>query len=195
MNKNENSWPEDRIVPPIDQSIDLSEPYKNVENRYYSRFFHKQDDSQDQIVLIHTNRICLVSLAPNHPVIKEKKVIKNLNFQVSQNCDRLKNKVTGKGKKGGQGLDEKSILCFLECESGETFTIRSCVKGKLIAINQKVVENPNLILEKSAGEAHLAIILTKIPDGITDLKSRLLTEEDYFTKCQDKMTNQLDNTQ
>ena len=59
MTKNENSWPEDRIVPPIDQSIDLSEPYKNVENRYYSRFYHKQEDSQDQIVLVHTNRICL----------------------------------------------------------------------------------------------------------------------------------------
>lgn len=130
-----------------------------------------------------------MSLAPNHPVIKEKKVIKNLNFQVSQNCDRLKNKVTGKGKKGGQGLDEKSILCFIECESGEIFTIRSCVKGKLVGINQKVVENPGLILEKSAGEAHLAIILTKIPDGITDLKSRLLTEEDYLSQCQEKTIN------
>ena len=125
---------------------------------------------------------------PHLLVIKEKKVIKKLNFQVSQNCDRLKNKVSGKGKKGGQGLDERSILCFIECESGETFTIRSCVKGKLVAINQKVVETPNLILEKSPGEAHLAIILTKIPDGITDLKSRLLSEEEYLSKCSNQAT-------
>ena len=113
-----------------------------------------------------------------------------MNFQVSKNCDRLKNKVSGKGKKGGQGLDEKAILCFIECESGETYTIRSCIKGKLVAINQKVVENPQLILEKSPGEAHLAIILTKIPDGIAELKSRLLSEEEYLSKCNDQTTKQ-----
>merc|ERR1711899_708794 len=167
------------MVPPIEKSIDLSVPYKKVEDRYYSRYYSANQDDEEghQVISVHTNRICLVSLAANHPIVKKQKVIKRLNFQVSQNCDRLKNKVTGKGKKGGQGLDEKSILCFIECESGENFTIRSCVKGKLVGINQKVVENPGLILEKSAGEAHLAIILTKIPDGITDLKSRLLTEE------------------
>ena len=95
MNENE-----DPRIPLIEKSIDLSAPYKKVEDRYYSRFFHAVDDEEDQVVLVHTNRICLVSLAANHPVIKKQKVIKRLNFQVSQNCDRLKNKVTGKGKKG-----------------------------------------------------------------------------------------------
>jgi len=195
MNINEKSWPEDRVVPPIEQSIDLSETYKTVEDRYYTRFFYQQEDGEDQVVLVHSNRICLVSIAPNHPVIKDKKVIKNLNFQVSQNCDRLKNKVSGKGKKGGQGLDEKAILCFIECESGETYTIRSCVKGRLVTINQKIVENPQLILDKSPGEAHLAIILTKIPDGIAELKSRLLSEEEYLSKCNDQTTIKREDTQ
>ena len=67
MNVNEKSWPEDRVVPPIEQSIDLSETYKTVENRYYSRFFYQQEDGEDQVVLVHSNRICLVSIAPNHP--------------------------------------------------------------------------------------------------------------------------------
>jgi len=195
MNINEKSWPEDRVVPQIEKSIDLSETYKTVEDRYYTRFFYQQEDGEDQVVLVHSNRICLVSIAANHPVIKDKKVIKNLNFQVSQNCDRLKNKVSGKGKKGGQGLDEKSILCFIECESGETYTIRSCVKGRLVTINQKVVENPQLILDKSPGEAHLAIILTKIPDGIAELKSRLLSEEEYSSRCNNQTTNQREGTQ
>ena len=176
-------WPEDRVVPPIEQSIDLSSSYKSVEDRYYSRYYYAQDDGEDQVVLVHTNRICLVSLAPNHPVVKEQKEIKNLNFHVSANCNRLKNKVSGKGKKGGQGLDEKSVLCFIECASGERFAVRSCVKGKLVAINQKIVQNPQIILDKSPSQAHLAIILTKIPDGITDLKARLLTETEYYQKC------------
>ena len=79
-------------------------------------------------------------------------------------------------------LKFQAIICFIECESGEKFSVRSCVKGKLISINQKVAKNPNLILEKSPGEVHLAIILTKIPDGINDLKSRLITEEEYCSK-------------
>ena len=67
MNINEKSWPEDRVVPPIEQSIDLSETYKTVEDRYYTRFFYQQEDGEDQVVLVHSNRICLVSIAPNHP--------------------------------------------------------------------------------------------------------------------------------
>ena len=165
--------------PPIEQSLDLSLPYQNVERRYYSKYFYVHDQGENQVVLVHSNRICLVALAPSHPVIKERKTIKNLNFDVSKNCNRLNNKVSGKGKKGGQGVDERAILCYIECESGETFSVKSCVKGKLISINQKVVENPNLIIDKSSGEAHLAIILTKIPEGIDDLKSRLVSEQEY----------------
>ena len=169
---------ENREIPSIESSIDLSQSYQGVEERYYTKYFHITEDAQDQVVLVHTNRICLVALSPNHQIIKDQKKIKSLNFDVSKNCNRLQNKVSGKGKKGGQGVDERSILCFIECENGESFSVRSCVKGKLIGINQKIVENPNLILEKSPGEAHLAIILTKIPDGITDLKSRLVKEND-----------------
>ena len=67
MNINEKSWPEDRVVPQIEKSIDLSETYKTVEDRYYTRFFYQQEDGEDQVVLVHSNRICLVSIAPNHP--------------------------------------------------------------------------------------------------------------------------------
>ena len=94
-------------VPPIEKSLDLSQPYQTVEERYYSKYYFVQSNGEDHVVLVHTNRICLVSLAPNHPVIKEKKTIKNLDFDVSKNCNRLKNTVSGKGKKGGQGLDER----------------------------------------------------------------------------------------
>ena len=94
-------------VPPIEQSLNLLQPYQTVEERYYSKYYFVQSNGEDHVVLVHTNRICLVSLAPNHPVIKEKKTIKKLDFDVSKNCNRLKNTVSGKGKKGGQGLDER----------------------------------------------------------------------------------------
>ena len=184
MTNSENPWPSDRNVPEIEKSLDLTNSYQTVEERYYSKYFFAAENGEDQLVLVHTNRICLVALAPNHPVIKQKKKILKLNFQVSENCNRLNNKVVGKGKKGGQGVDERAILCFVECENDEKFTIRSCVKGKLIGINPKIVENPQWIVEKSAGVSHFGIVYTKIPDGINDLKKRLLTEEDYLKKLE-----------
>jgi glycine cleavage system H lipoate-binding protein len=84
-----------------------------------------------------------------------------LNFKYF--LSNFQNKVSGKGKKGGQSLDEKSILFYINCESGERYPVRSCVRGKLISLNQKIVENPSLIFNKSLGQSHLATILTKIP--------------------------------
>ena len=185
-------WPEDRVVPVIEKSLDLTIPFKNLEDRYYKRFYHAPEDGQHQVVLVHSNRICLVSLAASHPVIKDKKVIKNLNFQVSQNCNRLNNKVVGKGKKGGQGVDERAILCFIECENDEKFAVRACVKGKLIGINQKIVDNPQWIVEKTPGVAHIGIVYTKIPDGINDLKARLTPEDEYLKKNCEKNGDQKD---
>ena len=86
MNINEKSWPEDRVVPPIEQSIDLSETYKTVEDRYYTRFFYKQEDGEDQVVLVHSNRICLVSIASNHPGVFSQIISRNTssNYKMLQ---------------------------------------------------------------------------------------------------------------
>ena len=81
MNINEKSWPEDRVVPPIEQSIDLSETYKTVEDRYYTRFFYQQEDGEDQVVLVHSNRICLVSIAPNHPGVFSQIISQNTSYK------------------------------------------------------------------------------------------------------------------
>ena len=77
----------DRIVPQIEESLDLSLPYQSLEERYYTQYFHLTEDNQDQVVLVHSNRICLVSLSPNHTVIKDQKKIKSLNFDVSKRSD------------------------------------------------------------------------------------------------------------
>ena len=87
MNINEKSWPEDRVVPPIEQSIDLSETYKTVEDRYYTRFFYQQEDGEDQVVLVHSNRICLVSISPNHPGVFSQ-FISRRYFYKSTQCFR-----------------------------------------------------------------------------------------------------------
>lgn len=39
-------------------------------------------------------------------------------------------------------------LCKVTSDGGKIFTLVSCVKGQLIEVNEALIENPNLILEK-----------------------------------------------
>lgn len=44
-------------------------------------------------------RICVITLAEAHPLLQSGKTIKNINYQISANCSRLQNKVSGKSKR------------------------------------------------------------------------------------------------
>ena len=57
--------------------------------------------SEPHAVFILSLRICLISLAPSHPLIAQNKLISKLNFQVDEHTNRLENKVSGKGKRVG----------------------------------------------------------------------------------------------
>ena len=171
--------------PPIEMSLSFlpGKTFETVERRYYTRYYKPQSNDEDQVVLLHSNRICLVSLAPKHPIIQQNLKIVHLEFEVGNKrkpTDRLSNKVSGKGKKGGQSIDEKAILCLVHCENGNKYPLRSCVRGTLIEINPLIVENPSLLVEKPLSEGHLAVILPKLPEGLLRLKADLMTEEQYM---------------
>ena len=173
-------------VPPIELSLQScrTKKYETVERRYYKRYY-KLQNGEDQVVLLHSNRICLVSIAQKHPIIERNLKIIHLEFEVGNKrkpTDRLSNKVTGKGKKGGQSIDEKAILCWVHCENGSKYAIRSCLRGTLIEINPLVVENPQLLATKPLSEGHLAVILPKLPEGLEKLKTELLTEQEYHER-------------
>lgn len=120
---------EDRALnqPSIEDSIDLQGPdtYATVEGRYFKRLYFKgpppqegggseTDATLDQLVLVHTNRICLVSLAPSHPVVAGKLTIRKLDFEGKSKF--LNVKASGKSKKQCSVVDEKTVLAWIECE-------------------------------------------------------------------------------
>ena len=117
-----------RDIPAIEHSIESTDPedYRTVTERYYTKLYCLDEDrarSQDILVLNHSNRICLITLAPSHPVIANKLHIKKVNFEVSKKVDRKSNKTSGKSKKGGQALEHNSILALVETET-ETFPVK-----------------------------------------------------------------------
>lgn len=168
-------------IPKIEDSFEKLDAYPSVTERYYTKYFYVSDHSprdEHHCVLLHSNKICLVTLAPSHPIIKEKKKIAKLDFQVSNKLDRLENKVKGKGKKGGQNIQPDSMLCFVECEDGSKYSIYGCVKGKLIEINQLLLSDNNLLVEKPLSSGFIAIILPSKND-VSCIIEKLITNENY----------------
>ena len=116
-------------IPDIENSISSTNPedYKTVTERYYTKFYSLDEDRSrchDILVLNHSNKICLITLAPSHPVLANNLKIARVNFEVSKKVDRKSNKTTGKSKKGGQLLETTSILAIVETESGESYPVK-----------------------------------------------------------------------
>lgn len=158
---------------------------KSVVDRYFTRIF-KTDIMgkfcEDQCVLQHSNKICVITVAPSHPLLQCKQIVK-VNFQVSTKVNRLDNKVSGKGKKGAQHLQPESLICEVTSSDGSKYSLYSCIRGKLVEVNEKLVTNPQLLLEKPQTEGYLAVVLPKLTENILN---GLLTKEHYEQLLEDR---------
>lgn len=175
------------IVPKIEESIASTDPrdQRTVTQRYYTPLYRLDPDRtrrEDLLVLLHSNRICLISLAPSHPVIAGKLGITKVNLEVSKNTDRKTNKTKGKSKKGGQNLEACSTLAILETDHSE-FSVQAVVPGKLICINQAVLKQPDLLVTQHDSQGHLAIVLPS-RGWFEKVREGLLTQQEYQDRVQ-----------
>ncbi|KAJ9590808.1 hypothetical protein L9F63_016194 [Diploptera punctata] len=167
---------------PIEDTVEEFNEFQTVTERYYTPRFCVDvggNKGEDQCILFHSNRICLVTLASSHPVLQHNKEIKKIDFQVSANVDRMKNKVSGKGKHGAQFLQPNSPLCYIECKDGSKYTVESCIKGKLVEMNDALIADPKLLINKPDAEGYIAIVLPNITNS-DQQKEELLTLEEYY---------------
>jgi len=173
-----------RTVAPIEESIDRTKPFESVTDRYYTRFYHVDPDRSrrhDFCVLLHSNKICLLSLAPSHPVLAKDMVIHNIDYDISKTVNRQSNKASGKSKKGAQLLGGKSILCRIQTKSGDDildWPVEACVKGKLICMNKALEKEPDLLVTRPWAEGHLAVVLLALRE-VEEAKKDLIDQEAY----------------
>ncbi|XP_034016074.1 protein Abitram isoform X2 [Thalassophryne amazonica] len=123
----------------------------SVIDRYYTRWYRadmKGKPCEDHCILQHSNRICVVTLAETHPILQNGRTVKTINYQISNSCSRLNNKVCGKSKRGGQFLTDFAPLCRITCTDDTEYTIYSCIRGRLLEVNESILETPALLLEK-----------------------------------------------
>ncbi|KAI5091898.1 protein Simiate, partial [Silurus meridionalis] len=175
----------------------------SVIDRYYTRWYKtdmKGRLGEDHCILQHSNRICIVTLAESHPVLQQGRKIKSIDYRISEGCSRLNNKVSGKSKRsaallydlctssaifcfiyclqGGQFLTEFAPLCRITCSDDVEYTVFSCIRGRLLEVNEDILKRPDLLLEKPSTDGYIAVILPKLEESKTITKD-LLTREQY----------------
>ncbi|PKK34459.1 family with sequence similarity 206, member A, partial [Columba livia] len=123
-------------------------------------------------------RICVITLAEAHPLLQNGKKITSVNYQISANCSRLQNKVSGKSKRGAQFLTELAPLCRISSSDGEEYTIYSCIRGRLIEVNENILSNPSILQEKPSTEGYIAVVLPKFEES-KSVTQGLLTQKEY----------------
>ncbi|NXE23340.1 F206A protein, partial [Ardeotis kori] len=123
-------------------------------------------------------RICVITLAEAHPLLQSGKTITSINYQISANCSRLQNKVSGKSKRGAQFLTELAPLCRISSSDGEEYTIYSCIRGRLIEVNENILSNPAILQEKPSTEGYIAVVLPKFEES-KSITQGLLTQKEY----------------
>lgn len=163
-------------VPPITDYFNTNHP--SVVERFFTKYYYCRDDTISEMhkILFHSNRICLIGLDESHDAVK--KGIQSINFDIG-NCDRSKNQVSGKGKRGAMNLQPLSTLAIITCIDGSEYKVISTITGKLIEVNEKLHNNPKLI--GVDGDGYIAVVLPKI-DKCTDIKSQLMTEDEFNEK-------------
>ncbi|ETV80815.1 hypothetical protein, variant [Aphanomyces astaci] len=96
-------------------------------DRYYTRMYAADimgEPSEDQYVNMHSNRLCVVGIAPGHCIFTRGLTVKAVDFEPSM----VESKVTGKKKKGGVWLNPDTVVCRVTCTNGETFNFRRYVR-------------------------------------------------------------------
>lgn len=139
----------------------------------------------DQCIMFHSNRICLLTLAPSHPVIVGDKNIERLEYKFEgfEKIDRLSSQPQGKSKKGSQKLQKNSPICSIICSDGSKYVVTAGLASKLIEINSLIISKPNLIKDKPLSTGFIAILqpsdwkrMAEVRDGLPKLGIELQTD-------------------
>ena len=192
-------FPPDEDICDMVKDVNLLKPLPTVTERYFTTYyrinFPKKGD--DICIRIHSNRLCMISLAPSHAIFQGDRKIAKIDFQITEKLNRADNAVSGKAKHGAQPLHETSKICTITCSDDKSWVIRCGMNGKLTEANTDLLENPELLRLPPHKGGYLAIVLPKlcrtaIPEKLMET---LLTQEAYDAAIRDRMNVKIDNSE
>ncbi|KRZ51633.1 Uncharacterized protein T02_12755 [Trichinella nativa] len=152
---------------------------RSIRKCYVCDVMGKEDE--DFCILQHPNGICIVCLAPTHPLLRYKAEICSIELRADKQAAQEK-PLTKREKQ--IRVDPKTILCRINLSNDKQFVIRACVFGKLINTNSLLLEHKQLLLDEPEWRGHIAVIY-RYNKSNNDMQ--YLTFDDYKAKKSSKM--------
>ena len=78
-------------------------------------------------------------------------------------------------------MDPRTIVCEIRCQDGRLYKVRSFVSNAyLIEMNQRIVQNPQLLASKTEGDGYIAIFQVKRGEEMQTQGGGTLQRDDYL---------------
>jgi len=155
-----------KVLFPQDKIIGAGMAFAGAVERSYAvgtvKMYHQR-------VYNHSNGVLLIGLAPSHPALQPFRRVVAVRFDGGKR-DLTKSEVKGKRKRGGIFMAQQDRLCDVDCDDGTSYTLRACVRGYLVEVNERLAEHPELLHGRPA-DAFVAVLIPKEADRITGDKS------------------------
>lgn len=160
----------------------IVDDYPTPSERYYDIRVVKGDNRRsyfgevgDQCIMFHSNRICLLTIAPTHPVIALNKSVEKIDFTFDgyDRIDRTTSQPKGKNKKGSQKLQKNSPVCSIICSDESKYVVTACMGAKLLEINQLLCSKPGLVKERPLSLGFIAILQPNNYERSAEIKAEL----------------------
>ena len=135
----------------------------SLEKRFRYKLVVDGDDTILDAMVMY-NEICVLMLSSSRVCTK---VVFHDNISTEE--------ISGRQKKGAITIQKGSVICSITDASGTTVELKTPVGGKLLEINEAIVQNPALLESHYNSSGFIAIIYpnTEIPslDGCPDYES------------------------
>ncbi|KAL1914657.1 uncharacterized protein VTP21DRAFT_8068 [Calcarisporiella thermophila] len=142
--------------------------------RYFTcRFLvHPEKGRESDLMMMQLpNKLCVVCLAPTHPLLSHPFSSFSVSFKIAPSVRTPEEQQKSNGKQGKKNIlpnvRPDTVVCEItshdEIENEEKkYEIRAGVSGKVLEVNERVVNDSNLILRKPESEGFLFVLkLTK----------------------------------
>jgi glycine cleavage system H lipoate-binding protein len=86
--------------------------------------------------------------------------------------------VTGKRKKGALFVEADTVLAVVHTAGGAAFPVRAGVRGMVLEVNKRLLEEPGLVASAPAGAGYVAVLDVKL-HRVLEMQAGLLSRDQY----------------
>ena len=115
--------------------------WPSVVQRYYTT----HTLSNHQCLHVHSNGVCVLSVAPTHPMLQPPLRVEDIAYRTHDSKNLMQTSVQGKRKSGAVFVVPRDMICTITLSDGSSVKLYACIRGSVIEINHRLIDRPELL--------------------------------------------------